>query len=196
MFFRHWLRKMGSPHCDFIDSWGPTAHVSQRTRFMATMAGADEENGAMPKIMAFVPVGSGSSDIGPQWNRLRGRPFSFEFPAWAPYNACLNVFVDITWYWSVCVCVCTVNNVYHLPSILVWFAQGQVGLWLCVTRDVYPYTVFHVQLYFCFSSTWKCHLAAGPCCCTEIRPLHGLVVIIQTQHMTCRWYESSVWCYL
>lgn len=126
-----------------------------------------------------------------------GSLFSFEFPGWALYNACLDLFVlDIARYSSVC--VCTVNG-YHLPSILVWFAQGQVGLWLHVTQDVYPYTVFHVnvQLYFCFSSTCKCHLAAGTCCCTAIRPLHGLVVIIQTQQ-----YDLQViwvfcrWCYL
>ena len=159
------------------------------------------KNGAWPpKIMAAM-FQSGLWISPWHWNAmkhmLRGRPFSFEFPGWALYNACLDLFVpDIARYSSVC--VCTVNG-YHLPSILVWFAQGQVGLWLHVTQDVYPYTVFHVnvQLYFCFSSTCKCHLAAGTCCCTAIRPLHGLVVIIQTQQ-----YDLQViwvfcrWCYL
>ena len=188
-------RKMGSPHCDFIDSWGSTAqHVSQRVhaKWPKTKRSRwGKRSNAGKSWQPCSSLGCGSpGDIGTQWNTLRERPFSFEFPGWALYSACLDLFVlDIARYSSVC--VCTVNG-YHLPSILVWFAQGQVGLWLHVTRDVYPYTVFHVQLYFCFSSTCKCHLAAGTCCCTAIRPLHGLVVIIQTQHMTCKWYESSV----
>lgn len=192
-------RKMGSPHCDFIDSWGSTAQQLNKNTFHNGRKMDKDQKEQMRKMEqcrpnhgSHVPVWVVDFPVTLERNETCWGGgllvLSFRDEHWQCLPRCI-----CAWHCSIleCVCVCTVNG-YHLPSILVWFALGQVGLWLPVTRDVYPNTVFHVnvQLYLCFSSTCTCHLAAGTCCCTAIRPLHGLVVIIQTQHMTCKWYES------